>query len=152
MNPEMLRRLQELEDIYEVNYVKMKDLPSSRARKETDMPLKKEETPYSVKILEDCIDLQLRKSKDYQNPKSRIRQADHYPRGCQTILDMVHQKITRMYSVIEAMESDECANFESLEDSAMDAINYLSFFVSYSRGQMDGQSPDRNLFNRRVKS
>jgi len=114
--------------------------------------LKKTELPYSARVLEDCIDLQLRKSKDYQNPKSRIRQADHYPRGCQTILDMVHQKITRMYSIIEAMESDEAASFESLEDSAMDAINYLSFFVSYSRGKMGGQSPDRNLFNRRVES
>ena len=154
MNPDMLKRIQELQDVNDVNfvdYVKLKEATAFYENLKKDEKPKKSETPYSVKVLEDCIDLQLRKSKDYQNPKSRIRQADHYPRGCQTILDMVHQKITRMYSVIEAMESDECANFESLEDSAMDAINYLSFFVSYSRGQMDGQSPDRNLFNRKVK-
>lgn len=102
----------------------------------------------SLKVLQECAELQQRKSKDYQNEKSRIRQADHYPRGCATILDMVHQKITRMYSVMEAMEQGETANFESLEDSAKDAINYLSFFVSYSRGKMEGQDPHRDLVNR----
>lgn len=102
----------------------------------------------SLKVLQECAELQQRKSKDYQNEKSRIRQADHYPRGCATILDMVHQKITRIYSVMEAMEAGETANFESLEDSAKDAINYLSFFVSFSRGKMEGQDPGRDLVNR----
>lgn len=105
----------------------------------------------SLKVLQECAELQQRKSKDYQNEKSRIRQADHYPRGCATILDMVHQKITRIYSVMEAMEQGETANFESLEDSAKDAINYLSFFVSYSRGKMEGQNPGRDLVNRPLK-
>ena len=105
----------------------------------------------SLKVLQECAELQQRKSKDYQNEKSRIRQADHYPRGCATILDMVHQKITRIYSVMEAMEQGETANFESLEDSAKDAINYLSFFVSYSRGKMEGQAPLRDLVNRPLK-
>lgn len=105
----------------------------------------------SLKVLQECAELQQRKSKDYQNEKSRIRQADHYPRGCATILDMVHQKITRIYSVMEAMEAGETANFESLEDSAKDAINYLSFFVSYSRGKMEGQDTTRDLVNRPIK-
>jgi hypothetical protein len=39
-------------------------------------------------------------------------------------------------------------NFESIEDSAMDLINYASFVVSYCRGKMDGQSPDRDFLNR----
>ena len=47
----------------------------------------------SLKVLQECAELQQRKSQDYQNDKSRIRQADHYPRGCATILDMVHQKL-----------------------------------------------------------
>jgi hypothetical protein len=100
----------------------------------------------SVKVLQECIDLQIKKSHDYQNPKSRIKQADHYPRGVATIMDMVHQKITRIYSVMESDE--ENPNFESLEDSCKDAINYLSFAVSYMRGKMDGQQSDRNMFNK----
>jgi len=102
----------------------------------------------SIKVLQECAELQDRKAKDYQNEKSRIRQADHYPRGCATILDMVHQKVTRIYSVMESMEHGQDPNFESLEDSAKDAINYLSFFVSYSRGKMEGQDPDRDFVNR----
>ena len=61
---------------------------------------------------------------------------------------MAYQKIIRMYSVMETMENDDGVNFESLEDSAIDAINYLSFFVSYSRGQMEGQNPNNDFLNR----
>jgi hypothetical protein len=32
----------------------------------------------------------------------------------------------------------------------MDLINYASFVVSYCRGKMDGQSPDRDFLNRPV--
>ena len=106
----------------------------------------------SVKVLNECIQLQDRKSRDYQSEHSRIRQADHYPRGTATILDMVHQKMTRMYSVMEAAEHGSDPNFESLEDSAKDAINYLSFAVSYMRGEMDGQSEERDFLNRPIES
>jgi len=106
----------------------------------------------SIKVLQECAELQDRKARDYQNDKSRIRQADHYPRGTATILDMVHQKMTRMYSVMEAAEHGEEPGFESLEDSAKDAINYLSFAVSYMRGRMDGQSSDRDFLNRPIEN
>ena len=95
----------------------------------------------SLKVLQECAELQQQKSRDYQNENSRIRQADHYPRGCATILDIMQGKMIRMYSVMEAIEHDPDyePNFESIEDSAMDLINYASFFVSYARGKMDGQ-------------
>ena len=106
----------------------------------------------SIKVLQECAELQHKKSKDYQNEKSRIRQADHYPRGVATIMDMVHQKITRTYSVMESMEHGYDPNFESLEDSMKDAINYLSFAVSYMRGKMEGQHLDRDFLNRPIKN
>lgn len=105
----------------------------------------------SIEVLRECAEVQQKKSNDYQNPNSNIVQSDHYPRGCATILDMVHQKVVRMYSVMQASEAGTEPNFESLEDSAKDAINYLSFFVSYSRGRMEGQRPDRDFLNRRKK-
>lgn len=104
----------------------------------------------SLNVLKECAEIQSKKSRDYQNEKSRIRQADHYPRGTATILDMVHQKLTRMYSVMESVENGEEPQFESLEDSAKDAINYLSFAVSYMRGKMDGQTSDRDFLNRPI--
>jgi hypothetical protein len=103
----------------------------------------------SVRVLQECISLQLRKSQDYQNPSSSVRQAHYYPRGCATILDIMYGKILRIRSVMEAMESGEYnPNFESLEDSAMDLINYSSFFVSYMRGEIDGQDPARDHLNK----
>ena len=107
----------------------------------------------SIRVLQECAEIQLKKSKDYQNEASRIRQADYYPRGVATILDLIYAKTLRMQSVIEAMEKDPSynPNFESIEDSAMDLINYASFVVSYCRGKMDGQDPKRDFLNRPVK-
>jgi hypothetical protein len=104
----------------------------------------------SILVLEECADLQLKKSNDYQNPHSRIRQADYYPRGAATILDIIQAKVLRMYSVIEAMESDPdyVPNFESIEDSGKDLINYASFLVSWCRGGVDGQDTNRDFLNR----
>jgi hypothetical protein len=58
-----------------------------------------------------------------------------------------------MYSVLEAMEHDKDynPNFESLEDSAKDLINYSSFIVAYIRGEVEGQSNDRDFLNRKVE-
>mgnify|MGYP000146043172 CR=1 FL=1 len=106
-------------------------------------------TRSSAKILLEAAELQERKGKDYQNPLSRVRQADHYPRGVYTILDTMNGKMLRMYSVLETMEHGGNINFESVEDSAIDLINYASFLVAYMRGDIDGQEPGKDIFNRR---
>jgi hypothetical protein len=107
---------------------------------------------HSVSVLQECIDLQNKKANDYQNSTSRIRQADYYPNGVLTIHDIMHAKMLRMKSVMEAMINDPnyTPNFESLEDSAKDLINYSSFFVSYIRGKIDGQEPVYDIFNRQI--
>jgi hypothetical protein len=65
-------------------------------------------------------------------------------------------KILRMQSVLEAMELDQNyePNFESLEDSCIDIINYASFFAAYMNNGIDGQDPSRDFLNRpkRVKN
>lgn len=106
--------------------------------------------PESVKVLQECIELQLRKSRDYQNPNSTVKQADYYPNGVITIHDIMHAKMLRIKSVMEASQSAEYnPNFESLEDSAKDLINYASFFVAYCRGEIPGQLLDHSIFNRK---
>ena len=113
----------------------------------------KSETKESIKVLQECAELQIKKGNDYQNPESRIRQADYYPRGVSTILDIVHAKVLRMQSVIDAMENDKSysPNFESLEDSAKDLINYSSFIVAYCRQGVDGQDGSKDYLNREIK-
>ena len=104
----------------------------------------------SIKVLHDAIELQRKKANDYQNPHSSITQADYYPRGCASILDIMNAKMLRIKSVLEAMQHDTTysTNFERLEDSAVDLINYASFFVEYSRGKMQGQNPNNDFLNR----
>ncbi len=104
----------------------------------------------SLRVLKECAELQLKKSNDYQNPKSRIRQSDYYPSGVKTILEIIYAKVLRAQSVVEAMELDPTyePNFESVEDSFKDMINYASFAVSFIRGSVDGQCPDRDFLNR----
>ena len=108
----------------------------------------------SVKVLQECIDLQIRKSQDYQNPNSNIVQAMHYRRGVSTIHDMISQKLLRAQSLLEPMENGQLRdpNFESLEDTYKDLINYASFAVSYIRGQMEGQDSNRDMLNRKIET
>ena len=106
------------------------------------------DNPESVNVLNECIELQLRKGRDYQNPNSTVRQGDYYQNGVISIHDIMHGKMLRMKSVMEAMQHGSDPNFESLEDSAKDLINYASFFVAYCRGKIDGQNTDKDIFNR----
>jgi hypothetical protein len=107
----------------------------------------------SLKVLQECAELQLKKSNDYQNPNSRVKQADYYPAGIATIIDIIHAKTLRIRSVLEAMENDPNykPNFESIEDSGKDLINYASFLVAYVRHGIDGQDPQRDMLNKPKK-
>ena len=99
----------------------------------------------SLKVLQAAAELQQQKSNDYQNPNSNVKQADHYRRGVDSIHDTMHGKMLRAQSLLE---SGDAANFESLEDTYKDLINYASFAVSYIRGKMEGQKPELDYLNR----
>ena len=99
----------------------------------------------SVAVPQECMDLQLRKSKDYQSDTSNVTQSMHYRRGVDTIHDIIIGKLMRATSLLE---SGNDPNFESLEDTYKDMINYASFAVSYMRGKMDGQNPKHDMFNK----
>ena len=108
----------------------------------------------SIKVLQECAELQIKKSQDYNNPDSRVRQEMYYTRGVATLLDIMWGKMLRMYSVVEAMDNDidYNPNFESLEDSAKDMINYSSFVVAYLRQGIDGQDGTKDFLGRRIKN
>lgn len=103
----------------------------------------------SVSVLHECVTLQMRKGADYQSDKSQVKQAMHYRRGVDTIHDIMHGKMLRAQSLLESGRSGD-PNFESLEDTYKDLINYASFAVSYIRGKMEGQDPNRDMFNREI--
>ena len=103
----------------------------------------------SLRVLQECAELQAKKSQDYQSDESTVTQAKHYRRGVDTIHDIILGKVVRATSLLE---SGNEPNFESLEDTYKDLINYSSFAVSYIRGKMEGQDPNRNMFNKKVKN
>src|SRR5690606_28842079 len=94
----------------------------------------------SIRVLREAIDLQVKKGADYQSSHSTVTQAMHYRRGIDSIHDIVQSKLYRAQSLLEAKAAGlDGPNFEAVEDSYIDAINYLSFAVSWLRGQMEGQ-------------
>ena len=101
----------------------------------------------SLKVLQECAELQAKKSQDYQSSDSTVVQSMHYRRGVDTIHDIILGKVMRATSLIESDPNNP--NFESLVDTYIDMINYCSFAVSYIRGKMEGQDPDRDMFNKR---
>jgi hypothetical protein len=103
----------------------------------------------SVIILQECIALQQAKSQDYQNPNSNVVQAMHYRRGVDSIHDIMQGKLYRAQSLLESGRADS-ANFESLEDTYKDLINYASFAVAWLRGGIPGQDLNRDMFNNKV--
>ena len=105
----------------------------------------------SLRVLQECAELQTKKSNDYQNSDSNVTQAMHYRRGVDSIHDIINGKMLRAQSLLEAGTHGE-PNFESLEDTYKDMINYASFAVSYMRGQMEGQDSKRDMFNRKVNN
>lgn len=107
----------------------------------------------SVNVLQECIDLQKKKSNDYQNDSSSVKQADYYVNGVSTIFDIMWAKMLRIKSIQEAIQNDPnyVPNFEGLEDSAKDLINYASFYAAYIRGKIDGQDPNKDIFNKKKK-
>ena len=101
----------------------------------------------SVLVLQECAEMQTKKSADYQSDESSVLQAMHYRRGVDTIHDIIVGKLMRATSLLE---SGNNPNFESLEDSYKDMINYASFAVAYMRGKMEGQREDRDMFNKPI--
>ena len=70
----------------------------------------------SVIVLQECIDLQIKKGQDYQSSQSNVVQAMHYRRGVDTIYDIMHGKMMRAASLLE---SGNAPNHESLEDLSL---------------------------------
>ena len=99
----------------------------------------------SIIVLQECAELQSKKSEDYQNPNSQVKQAMHYSSWCDSIHDTMHGKMLR--ASIFTWNPVQANNFESLEDTYKDLINYASFAVSYIRGTMEGQDPALDYLN-----
>lgn len=103
----------------------------------------------ALDILQECIDLMAAKSDDYCFPGSTVKPADYYPRGIDSLLETIDcSKQLRQTSILDKMRAGIPVNFEGLEDTLKDRINYLAIAIEWVRGDMDGMEPGRDIFNR----
>ena len=84
-------------------------------------------------ILKEAAELKVAKSKDYQG--GQWKESDYFPFGNQSYIHMMWTKMLRIRSVAE--KSD--VNFESLEDSLLDMINYSAMFIAFLRDKDSGE-------------
>ena len=81
----------------------------------------------AAEILKEAATLKIKKSKDYQG--GMWSEKDYFPFGDTSYIHMMWTKMLRIRSVAE----QENTNFESLEDSLLDMINYSAMYISYLR-------------------
>ena len=81
----------------------------------------------AAEILKEAADLKIRKSQDYQN--GIWKEKDYFPFGSKSYIHMMWTKMLRIRSVAEK----ENTNFESLEDSLLDMINYSAMYIAFLR-------------------
>lgn len=138
--PELGRMLGMLEKILE------EDFNPVRAEVIENDPPKRE----VVLIFEKCIEVFKRKSQDYNSPFSKVRPADYYPRGVDSLIEMidVHKRL-RQTSLLDMMRwGDGQVNFESVADTVLDRIIYLAIMWEYLHYHTPGQNQKTDVFNR----
>jgi predicted HAD superfamily Cof-like phosphohydrolase len=74
--------------------------------------------------------LRITKSQDYQSDGSNISLEEYFPFGDESYVHMINQKCLRVRSCVSS-SSTKGPNFESLQDSLVDLINYSSFYYEY---------------------
>ena len=95
----------------------------------------------AAEILKEAADLKIKKSKDYQG--GQWKESDYFPFKDQSYIHMMWTKMLRIRSVAE--KSD--VNFESLEDSLLDMINYSAMYIAFLRDKDSGERPLTNSNN-----
>jgi hypothetical protein len=99
-------------------------------------------------VLEKAIELQQQKGSDYQSKMSTVKQADYYLHGVDTIYDIMWGKMLRIRSLLDKVRFGGNENFESIQDSCVDLINYASFLSAYIDYDIKGQDKlKKNIFN-----
>lgn len=86
-------------------------------------------TVTSNDILQAAMELKISKSKDYQG--SGITEEQYFPYGDMSYHHMLNTKTLRIQSVM----NQDSTNFESLEDSLIDLINYAAMWSAYIKNK-----------------
>lgn len=103
-------------------------------------PAKASDSPEPHPALTYAQSLMDAKSKDYGN-LDHARQ-DYFPFGATSYMTMIHTKYARLMNLTRAEQEGKEANFESIQDSVVDLLNYAAFFWAYLEAQKKGPKDD----------
>jgi len=84
-------------------------------------------------ILQECLALRQKKAKDYMAGNKSM--ADYYPFGSKSYLTMINTKMQRLLALEAAIDSGQAPNFEGMDDTVIDMINYCSFYAAFLKNQ-----------------
>lgn len=77
-------------------------------------------------VLRDIVELRQKKGQDY-NAGPGLR--DYFPLGHVSYLQMIHLKTTRLHSLLAVLSKGGKPNFEGLDDTLKDLLNYTTFYA-----------------------
>ncbi len=114
-----------------------------------------EDLPSHIKIMDEFREFALAKDDGYNDQTDpEFSHASYYPDGIDNITYELYKKIKRFRSGLKKFskgrESDKI--LESLKDGPRDINIYAAIAEAYMRGVLEGQSKDRDIFNRKKKN
>lgn len=82
-----------------------------------------------LRVFEACVSLVLQKSQDYGTPDPARK--DYFPFGDASYVHMLHTKTKRLVSLTKRVQEGKAVNFEGVDDTLKDLINYAMFYAVY---------------------
>jgi hypothetical protein len=82
-----------------------------------------------LRVFEECLGLSIAKSRDYGD--SDPTKKSYMPFGDASYMTMLHTKTQRLVSLIQNAQRGDKPNFEGIDDSLKDLINYAFFYAVY---------------------
>lgn len=106
--------------------------------------------PSHVKTLDSYRDHALAKTHDYDDDKDpEFLHANYYPGGINDIMYEISKKVRRLRRILKRMfNGGPPPSTDSIHDSFRDISIYSAIGDTYCQGNLEGQIPNRDIFNR----
>jgi len=102
-----------------------------RTRPRAGLPAPQETLAVYAAIFDETVKLSIAKSGDYGDPSPA--KESYFPFGEASYAHMLATKTLRIVNLVKKAQRGEGANFEGLDDSLADLLNYTLFFMAYRR-------------------
>lgn len=108
-------------------------------------------TPSHILRLEEWVNFAKSKNQDY-NDDEEDQHATYYVHGIDDILYEIRKKVKRLNSLFKKVKAGGKPQTDSITDSFRDIGIYSAIGATYWDGQLEGQDPTRDQFNRKEET